>query len=735
VLVFEDLHWADDGLLDFVDHLIGWATGVRMLIVATGRPELLSRRPGWGGGKPNALTISLAPLSEAEATRLVDELIERTVMPAALRDAVLDRAQGNPLYAEEFAQLVSERGELDDLPESVQGIIAARLDALPRDEKDLLQDAAVVGKVFWSGALGQMRARDRIDVEQTLHSLVRKEFVRRERRSSVGGETEYAFRHILVSDVAYAQIPRGERAERHVLAAGWIESLGRPRDHAERLAQHYVSAMELALAADGPTDAYADRARGALRDAGDRAMALNAFAAAAGYFGAALELMSSDDPNRPIVLFRYGKARRMAEEAGGDALAEAETALQAAGDLETAGEAAALQAGLAWFAGDGALASAHLARAAGLVEDLPASFSNAYVLSDLSQYHMLAGRWDQSIALGRQAMEVAEELDIDEIRVHALTNIGVSRVGSGDPAGVGDVERALEIGRTTNSPDTPRTMNSLAACFSILGEPRRGYPLIREALLRARELGNTPVARFTMGLIPGIDFDEGSWDEALGQLDAFITEAEEAVGHALEGTSRWYRARIRFARGDLQGATEDAERGLVAGRRAGDPQVLIPALSFMAWLKVRTGSQPEADQLLDEVTDVAMRSSEYVTVERALTLVALRRMPDLERIVEAVGPTRWRELFSLIATGKFGNAAEVAEQTGKLPDAALLRMAEAERLIAEGAGARSRGTIGSGRRVLAVSARDAILARCRRPDGTPRCDPGGQSRRRATQRG
>src|SRR5262249_7339952 len=153
VLVFEDLHWADDGLLDFVDTLVDWATDVPLLVVATARPELLARRPHWGGGKSNSVTLSLTPLSETETAELVHAILERSVLPADVQSAVLARAGGNPLYAEEFARMVEERGDLReggglDLPESVQGLISARLDALTRAEKELLQDAAVVGKVF-----------------------------------------------------------------------------------------------------------------------------------------------------------------------------------------------------------------------------------------------------------------------------------------------------------------------------------------------------------------------------------------------------------------------------------------------------------------------------------------------------------------------------------------------------------------------------------------------------------
>src|SRR5690348_17304614 len=151
VLVFEDLHWADDGVLDFIDGLVDRATDVPLLVVATARPELLARRNHWGGGKPNATTLSLAPLSETETAELVHAVLDRAVLPADVQAAVLARAAGNPLYAEEFARLVAERGsdpgEELPVPDSLQGLIAARIDALPRAEKELIQDAAVVGKV------------------------------------------------------------------------------------------------------------------------------------------------------------------------------------------------------------------------------------------------------------------------------------------------------------------------------------------------------------------------------------------------------------------------------------------------------------------------------------------------------------------------------------------------------------------------------------------------------------
>jgi class 3 adenylate cyclase len=163
VLVFEDLHWADDELLDFVDHLTGWATDVPLLIVGTARPELLDRRPNWGGGKRNATTLSLSPLPDDEIHDLIDAILRDSDVSSEAPAGLLARAGGNPLYAEQFARMLLERRESDQLPlpETIHGIIAARLDVLVPEEKRLLQDASVLGKVFWVEPLVQLGGGDR----------------------------------------------------------------------------------------------------------------------------------------------------------------------------------------------------------------------------------------------------------------------------------------------------------------------------------------------------------------------------------------------------------------------------------------------------------------------------------------------------------------------------------------------------------------------------------------------
>jgi tetratricopeptide (TPR) repeat protein len=339
VLVFDDLHWADDALLDFVDHVVDWASGVPLLVLATARPDLLDRRPGWGGGRANAAAIRLSPLSPEETARLFNALFAGSGAPQGMQADLLERAGGNPFYAEEFARMVVDGRSDRALPESVQGLIAARLDGLAPDEKELLQNAAVVGRVFWAGPLGEDRPR----LEEALHALARREFVRRERRSSIAGETEYTFRHALIRDVAYEQIPKARRAEKHLAAAGWIESLSRREDYAEMLSSHYLRAVEYAGAGGVVSEELVERAVRALRDAGDRALSLHAYPLAAGFYERAIALQPAGAPG----------ARRELLLALGDALARA-------GDQARARETFLTAAELARRSGS----AEHLARAA-----------------------------------------------------------------------------------------------------------------------------------------------------------------------------------------------------------------------------------------------------------------------------------------------------------------------------------------------------------------------------------
>ncbi|MBA3735309.1 MAG: AAA family ATPase [Actinobacteria bacterium] len=435
VLVFEDIQWADDGLLDFIDHLVDWVHDVPMLILCTARRELLERRPAWGGGKVNAAMIALAPLTDEQTAQLISGLSDRTLVEVDAQSALLARAGGNPLYAEQYVRMLAERGSAEDLPlpESVQGIIAARLDSLTPEEKARLQDAAVVGKVFWLGALGAS--------EQQVHGLQQKEFIQRARRGSVEGETEYAFRHLLVRDVAYGQIPRAERAEKHLRTAEWIESLGRPEDHAEMVAHHYASALELLRAAGQEVGDLAVRARAVFREAGDRAASLSALPAAERYYADALALTPDDEPDRFELLLRYGEIRWYLSEQGGEELAAARNGFLAFGDRERAAEAALLLAQVAWRQGRRDSVREHMDDARSLVEGLPPSRVQAAVLTEASRYHMLASHGERAVELGLEALRLADQLGLDDIRARALINVGSARGDMGEDGGLPELRR------------------------------------------------------------------------------------------------------------------------------------------------------------------------------------------------------------------------------------------------------------------------------------------------------
>src|SRR3954465_4605605 len=272
IAVFEDLHWADEQMLCFVEHFVDWSTNVPLLVLCTARPELYERAAGWGGGKRNSNTISLSPLGPENTARLLAALMERAVLPAETQARLIEHAGGNPLYAEEFVRMLSDQGllsaegELRDgdvsIPDTVQALIAARLDTLPPERKALLHDAAVVGKVFWGGVVGEMGGVDETTVRTGMQELGRKELVRAVRETSVKDQNEYAFWHALVRDVAYSQIPRAQRAQKHVAAAQWIERMAGERvtDHAELLAYHYERALELARATGSETQALLEPA-------------------------------------------------------------------------------------------------------------------------------------------------------------------------------------------------------------------------------------------------------------------------------------------------------------------------------------------------------------------------------------------------------------------------------------------------------------------------------------------
>ena len=315
MLVFEDLQWADDGLLDFVDSLTDRLAGVPLLVVCSARPELLERRPGWGGGKRNALSVSLAPLSDGGNGPAARDLARTQRAPRRRAGGAARSGRAATRSTPRSTRACADgAGVGSEVPATLQGVVAARIDALSNDEKGLLQQASVLGKVFWTDALAALAVTTRGIWTSGCISLERKEFVRRDHRSAVAGAQQYVFVHALVRDGAYGQMPRPARADAHRRVAEWIDALAsdRAEDRAEMLAHHLVQAVEYGRAAGLDVTALLPRAAQALRDAGDRVWALGEPSAALGFYerSRTVDPSGGDDPYLRVPHRTWPSARR-----------------------------------------------------------------------------------------------------------------------------------------------------------------------------------------------------------------------------------------------------------------------------------------------------------------------------------------------------------------------------------------------------------------------------------------
>jgi tetratricopeptide (TPR) repeat protein len=704
VLVFEDIQWADDGLLDFIEHLIGWSRDVPMLIVATARPQLRERRPNWGNDDL-ATEIVLAPLSEDDSRQLVLALAGETALSESVTDTIVSSAAGNPLYSVEFIRMLADRGllapadahaapvglEALPLPQSVRSIIASRLDSLPVEEKALLHAGAVIGRAVWPGALCAVTGESRRVVMRRLRTLEDREFLGRVRQSSLGNEPEYRFRHVLIRDVAYSQIPRRRRGDIHLRTAEWLESIGRERaaDRAEMLAHHYLSAHKLTSATGGENPALRERTRRALRDAGDRALTLHAFPAAARLYRSALELWPVEDGERPVLLFCLGKATYYAETGGADVLEEARDALLAAGDWGAAAEAETFLAYLSHHHGSRDQYHEHLESAVGLVNGLGPTRSKAEVLVDYANYLSIACDHDRTTAAATEALQIARELDLPELEASALSMIGISRGLSGDLAGRDDLQRSIAITDQIGShlgahcsgmlADLERQLGNLATCFELQAHARSV----------ADRFGHSGFVRWFDAERVGEGYWRGEWDEALALADRLIAEVAAGVPNFMVGQCHAWRGAIRLARGDGDGAIDDGERAVRFGRDAEDLQTLYPVLAFAARAQVLSGSPDQGAQFAEELlalwrANLQAYPASAWSVDLACALDGLGSGDELVETARRVQTTSaWLTAAVAFVSGDFQAAAERFGGIGSMPDEAVARLRAAALLLAD----------------------------------------------------
>jgi class 3 adenylate cyclase/tetratricopeptide (TPR) repeat protein len=653
VLVAEDLHWADPALLEFLDHLRGACTGVPLLVVGTARPELYERLPGWGDGEPNSVGLALSALSKIDTAKLVAALLGAATLPAETQALLLEKSGGNPLYAEQFIRLLNDRGlphsrdrtawdtaQPVPVPGTVQALIAARLDTLEPQDKVLLHAAAVVGRVFWPGAVAAITGSDESAVRVRLQELAGKGFLYREPESSVHGQAEYVFWHELFRDISYGQIPRLPRAAKHQITANWLEDLAADRvaDYAEVLAHHYGQALALVTAAGTePVDHLVEATRRFLVLAGDRATHLDPGAADAHYHHA-LELFPAEHPGRPAVQ----KRAAWAAGAAGDTEAAmrgyekaAEVSLKL-GNSRAAGSAKAELANLYWDRGDTSSARALLGDAFALLRNEGPCAELAHVLELLAFEAWTAGRADEDLRWSAQILDIADATGLEEIRGLGLMERGRARLDLDDPQGIEDIKAAVVATRRALEHDKATTHGSwyLLNWQCNLVEAlwlAEGTTAALNAGLEAKRIAiqRGLLHPFTAVRADGLKvlFDSGRWDDLLRSAREVTTQRTSQGGDYWSVIADIQVANVLVHRRQLTSAADLLAQALPQARSIGDLQVYGSALEVAASSLLANGNLHQAVTTVREFAEAA----DQAPTRRAWHL------PPLVRVCTAAG--------------------------------------------------------------------------------------------------
>jgi class 3 adenylate cyclase/tetratricopeptide (TPR) repeat protein len=639
VLLFEDLHWADAALLDFLDHLLNWSLGVPILVLCTARPELYELHESWGGGKRNVSTVSLSPLPPDDTARLLHALLDQSVLPAETQTLLLERCGGNPLYAEQFARMLADGGEDAGVPETVQAVISARLDSLGAERKGLLQDAAVVGKVFWAEALAAVSGLEERAVLAGLVDLAHRDLIRPARASSIEGKREFAFAHLLVRDVAYGQIPRAERAQKHRQVAEWIEAAvgERVADHAELLAYHYSEALELATAAGAVPDETEPLRAAAVRmllAAAKRAESLDVRSWLEN-LDRALELASPED--RPEVLIERTRALDSAGRTveGRANVEEAISLLEGTGDNIRLGRALSELSWVLAFTDDRAGSQAAQEAAIETLEREPPGRDLAQAYAAAAGMLMMEERSEECLALCERIEPVIEQHGDKQALTRFREFRGISRVATGD------VEPGLQELREVYE-DASRSGNPMAmAVFVNLGYwtwwvegPASGAELFGQGVEYSKRRGIPPDWAETE--LAWALLDLGDWDDVLARAERLVEGAREFEWVVLEAMVRPTRGRILLARGQLEDARADADASVALVQTTDIPQSIVPSLTLAAGVAGATGDRSRAVDLLSELeqrTRGRSRSRGIEVAEAARIAAAVGELEAVERIL------------------------------------------------------------------------------------------------------
>lgn len=672
VLVVEDLHWADEALVAFLEHLAARAARLPLLLVTTARPEVAERHPGWLAATTSSRTVlRLGALDDAAIAQLLG-----AALPGADPDliaTVLERAGGSPLYAEQLAAMLREQPlarTLDGsaIPLSIQTLLAARLDSLPADAKAVLLDASVMGRSFWPGAIAALSGRDRGDVEVLLVDLARRELVRPVSGAPKGGEVEHAFIHALVREVAYGELPRATRLIRHRAVAAWITGRAdnSPGPDAEVVVGHLERALDLARATRATAE-IPDIERDlvtALLAAADHAMRTQPSRAVSD-FRRALGLAGPDDPRRPETLSGLGRAllATFDDAAAVSVLEEASELLRARGDAMEAAELT-VPLGIAVFnAGDAERADAIFAAARLVLQQSPGS-GLVYVLAVQAMTAMARRRYDVALASAEDALTLAEKLGIPPPQ-SALGARGLARLRTDAAAGRADIRHAIERAEAVGDLHAVAVfyLDLLYELAEITGPPAEALVIADQAVAActARGLPSEVIRLARIGPL----YDTGAWDEAVAEAEA-VREWAAATGDAVTQTNVEKVLRVRLERGER---TRPMNWLSEADRRLG-----VPPTDKAAIVAEATRIEVGRDAARSVLADAIGRTPPGELYDPAGMVRACLRADavDLARRALELGASSG----PMLAIGALAAEAMIAEAEGHL-DAARLGFAQA----------------------------------------------------------
>jgi class 3 adenylate cyclase len=710
VLVIEDIHWASEPLLELLDHLVDALESTAVLIVCPSRPELVATRPSWGTGRLNTSSLTLTPLRRADAEKLLLTLLDSDAVPGDVARAILERAEGNPFFVEEMLAMLIDQGALErsngswtatdrldiaHVPDSIHGVIAARIDLLAAPERDALRRCSVMGRVFWPSAVGVE--------DQLIAGLVRSTLVSEETESALSGRREFVFKHALTHEVAYATLPRGERRELHRRVAEWIRDAV-PNRHAEiseLIAYHYGEAL-----AHGESDAeLAAQTFAALLAAGDAALRRGDYTSGDRLLERALEL-APDEAQRARALLLAGSAAvhtsryEQALEHLGGVLRSADRL----GDELLAGDALGLKARASWLHGNWRAALEAAQEATSRLEGLPESVELARALARLSQIEMLRALGTAE-ATAERAIAVARRVGEEQAEANARINLSTARSSRGILPSEEEMRGVIDLAQRAGAPDEGvRALVNFLWAAATLGPLHDAERIVHDTVDRiAPGLGAQAYEQYLqLSLALLVYVPAGRWPEA----DAVVGSAEATVA-----TNRlvWLTVLTGLAlrRDDL----ELADRYLPELRRTAlaseEPQRIIPMASVAIPRALLAGDLEGLRELADTVLELESQaiqwSSSSVTVARSLAAAGERgRLRRLCGSLSAAGGPRTpfhvaKGLVALLDadTGEAARLLAAAEETtresGRAYDAACIALELADALVALGddAGARA----------------------------------------------